>query len=193
MTVTGEAPLVNTENSTLGGLVNEQQMADLPLNGRNYMDLSLMQPGITKDVNNGGYQGASTQYSSNGAPVRSNNFTLDGAPMTTLLGRAPTSESGDSMGVDGIKEFKVITSNFTAEYGIAMGSQMAMVSKNGTNQFHGMTFEFLRNSDLDARNYFDLPPSRAEWPSLAGIPEEQFRRLGRRPDQEGQNFFLRCI
>ena len=74
MTVTGEAPLVNTENSTLGGLMNEQQMSDLPLNGRNYMDFSLMQPGVTEDRNNGGYQGDSTQYGANGAPVRSNNL-----------------------------------------------------------------------------------------------------------------------
>ena len=189
VTVTGEAPLVNTENSTLGGLVNEQQMADLPLNGRNYMDLSLMQPGVTKDVNQGNYQGASTQYSSNGAPVRSNNFTLDGAPITTLLGRAPTSESGNSMGVDGIKEFKVITSNFTAEYGIAMGSQMAMVSKNGTNQFHGDAFEYLRNSAMDARNYFDLPPSRLNGHRLPEFQRNQFGGSAGGPIKKDKTFF----
>jgi hypothetical protein len=189
VTVTGEAALVNTENSTLGGLVNEQQMADLPLNGRNYMDLSLMQPGVTKDVNQGNYQGASTQYSSNGAPVRSNNFTLDGAPVTTLLGRAPTSESGNSMGVDGIKEFKVITSNFTAEYGIAMGSQMAMVSKNGTNQFHGDGFEYLRNSSLDARNYFDLPPARLHGDRLPEFQRNQFGGSVGGPIKKDKTFF----
>jgi hypothetical protein len=189
VTVTGEAPLVNTENSTLGGLVNEQQMSDLPLNGRNYMDLSLMQPGVTQDRNNGGYQGASTQYSSNGAPVRSNNFTLDGAPITTLMGRAPTSESGNSMGVDGIKEFKVITSNFTAEYGMAMGSQMAMVSANGTNRFHGDAFEFLRNSALDARNYFDLPPSRLNGLRLPEFQKNNFGGSVGGPIKKDKTFF----
>ena len=189
VTVTGEAPLVNTENSTLGGLVNEQQMSDLPLNGRNYMDLSLMQPGVTQDRNNGGYQGASTQYSSNGAPVRSNNFTLDGAPITTLMGRAPTSESGNSMGVDGIKEFKVITSNFTAEYGMAMGSQMAMVSANGTNRFHGDVFEFLRNSALDARNYFDLPPSRLNGLRLPEFQKNNFGGSVGGPIKKDKTFF----
>ena len=189
VTVTAEAPLVNTENSTLGGLVNEQQMADLPLNGRNYMDLSLMQPGVTKDVNNGQYQGASTQYSSNGAPVRSNNFTLDGAPVVTLMGRAPTSESGDSMGVDGIKEFKVITSNFAAEYGMTMGSQMVMVSKNGTNQFHGDGFEYLRNSALDARNYFDLSPSRLNGHRLPEFRRNNFGGSVGGPIRKDKTFF----
>ena len=155
--VTSEAPLVNTSNSTLGGLVNEQQMAELPLNGRSYIDLSLLQPGVTQDRNGGGGVQAGTAYSANGAGVRSNYFTLDGAPVGTMFGRSTTSQSGNAMGVDGIKEYKVITSNFEAEYGMTMGSQMAMVSKNGTNQLHGTAFEFLRNSSLDARNYFDTP------------------------------------
>jgi hypothetical protein len=155
VTVTAEATLVNTANSALGGLVNEQQMADLPLNGRNYLDLSLMQPGVTQDRNYGQGRMAGTSFSANGATVRSNYFTLDGAPVGTLFGRSTSSESGNAMGVDGIKEYKVITSNFSAEYGMSMGSQMTMVSKNGTNQFHGDAFEYLRNSALDARNFFD--------------------------------------
>jgi hypothetical protein len=153
--VTAEAPQVNTANAALGGLVNEQQMADLPLNGRNYIDLSLLQPGVTQDRNYGQGRMAGTSFSANGATVRSNYFTLDGAPIGTLFGRSTTSESGNAMGVDGIKEYRVISSNFSAEYGMAMGSQMTLVSKNGTNQFHGDGFEFLRNSALDARNFFD--------------------------------------
>jgi hypothetical protein len=75
----------------------------------------------------------------------------------------PNSENGASavgntLGVDGILEYRVITNNFSAEYGMTMGSQMVLVSKGGTNQFHGDAFEFLRNSNLDSRNYFDLPP-----------------------------------
>jgi hypothetical protein len=187
--VTSEAEQVNTSTSALGGLVNEQQMADLPLNGRNYMDLSLMQPGVTQDRNNGQYQGGSTQYSSNGAPVRSNNFTLDGAPVSTLMGRAPTSGAGNSMGVDGIKEFKVITSNFAAEYGMTMGSQMVMVSKNGTNQWHGDAFEFLRNSSLDARNFFDLPPSRLNGHRLPEFQKNNYGGSFGGPIKKDKTFF----
>ncbi len=187
--VESEALAVNTSTSALGGLVNEQQMSDLPLNGRNYMDLSLMQPGVTQDRNNGQYQGASTQYSSNGAPVRSNNFTLDGSPVSTLMGRAPTSESGNSMGVDGIKEFKVITSNFTAEYGMTMGSQMAMVSKNGTNQFHGDAFEFLRNSALDSRQLFDLPASALNGKRLPEFQKNNYGGSFGGPIRKDKTFF----
>ncbi len=173
--VTGEAPVVNTTNGALGGLVNEQQMADLPLNGRNYLDLSLLQPGVTQDKNfgnGGGQQG--TSYSANGATVRSNNFTLDGAPIGTIYGRNPATQSGDTMGVDGIKEYKVITNSFAAEYGMTMGSQLVMVSKGGTNAIHGDAFEYIRNSALDARNYFDLPPSILG----ARLPEFQRNNFG---------------
>jgi hypothetical protein len=172
--VTAEAPLVNTSNAALGGLVNEQQMAELPLNGRNYVDLSLMQPGVTQDRNYGQGRMAGTSYSANGATPRSNYFTLDGAPVGTLFGRSTTSESGNAMGVDGIKEYKIISSNFSAEYGLAMGSHMAMVSKNGTNQFHGDAFEYLRNSALDARNFFDTKATSG----TKRLPEFQRNNFG---------------
>jgi hypothetical protein len=158
--VTGEAPLVNTTTSALGGLVDEQKMADLPLNGRNYMDLSLMQPGVSRNAAMGNSHGTvGVWYSSNGAPTRSNMVSLDGANMMTLLGGAATSEAGTTLGVDGIREYKVVTTSFSAEYGQSMGSQMLMVSKGGSNQFHGDAFEYIRNSDLDAKNFFDTPQS----------------------------------
>jgi hypothetical protein len=156
--VTGEAPVVNTTNGELGGLVNEDKMSDLPLNGRNYIDLSLMQAGVTNDANYGGStaQGGTNGiwFSANGSPVRSNNFTLDGAMLMNQRGTT-SAAVGITLGVDGIKEYKVITNNFGAEYGMTMGSQTVIVSKSGTNQIHGDLFEYLRNSALDARNYFD--------------------------------------
>ena len=156
--VSGEVAMVNTQDATLGGTVNEQRMQDLPLNGRNYVDLSLLQPGVNQDKQHGSAGGAvGTSFSANGAPVRSNNFTLDGAILQTINGRNPSSLDGTTLGVDGIKEFKIITSNFAPEYGLSMGSQMVMVSKGGTNQLHGDVFEYLRNSALDARNFFDGP------------------------------------
>src|SRR6202023_491517 len=139
-----------------GGTVNETKMTELPLNGRNYIDLALLQPGVDKDKNQTNQQG--TSFSVNGAPPRSNNFTLDGAILQTSLGRSPVAgDSGNALGLDGIKEFKIVAGTFQAEYGLAMGSQMVAVSKGGTNQFHGDAFEYLRNSALNARNFFDGP------------------------------------
>src|SRR6202049_1839619 len=165
--VTGEASIVNTQNATLGGLVTETNIETLPLNGRNYVDLSLLQPGVSPDRN---IRDAGTSFSVNGAPPRSNNFTLDGAILQNSTGRNPAvGDSGDSLGVDGIKEYRIVTGIFQAEYGLAMGSQMVAVSKGGTNQFHGDVFEYLRNSKLDAKNSFDL---------VGKIPEFQRNQFG---------------
>ena len=154
--VTAEAPLVNTTSGSLGGLVDEQKVSDLPLNGRNYIDLTLMQTGVEEHKNaskTGGLTG--TIFSSNGAPIRSNNFLLDGAIMQNFAGVNAASVSGSSLVVEGIREYRVITNSFGAEYGMTMGSQMVIVSKGGGNNFHGSLYEYLRNSVLDARNFFD--------------------------------------
>jgi hypothetical protein len=154
VTITSDIPMVNTQDSTLGGTVNETKMAELPLNGRNYVDLALYRPGVNQDKNQRNSSG--TSFSVNGAPVRSNNFTLDGAILQNSTGRSPVAgASGDALGVDGIKEYRIVTGTFQAEYGMAMGSQMVAVSKGGTNQFHGDAFEYLRNSALDANDFFN--------------------------------------
>src|SRR6266481_6450317 len=133
--VTEEAPMVNTQNATLGGTVNETKMTELPLNGRNYIGLAILQPGVDKDKNQRNQGG--TTFSVTGAPPRSNNFTLDGAILQNMLGRSPVAgASGDALGLDGIKEFQIVAGTFQAEYGLGMGSQMVAVSKNGTNKFH---------------------------------------------------------
>lgn len=156
VSVTADAPLVNTTSGSLGGLVDEHRVADLPLNGRNYIDLTLMQTGVqeSKSVSKSSGQ-VGTWFSSNGAPLRSNNYLLDGAMMSNLYGGSSSSVSGQTLGVEGIREYRVVTNFFPAEYGMLMGSQMTIVSKNGTNDFHGSVFEYLRNSALDARNFFD--------------------------------------
>jgi hypothetical protein len=153
VTITSDIPLVNTQDATLGGTVNEQQMAELPLNGRNYIDLTLLKPGVNKDKNQRN-QASGTSFSVNGAPPRSNNFTLDGAILQTSNGRSPVAgDSGDALGLDGIKEYQTVTGTFQAEYGMAMGSQIVAVSKGGTNQFHGDVFDYLRNSAFDANTF----------------------------------------
>ncbi|PYS11093.1 MAG: hypothetical protein DMG17_23305, partial [Acidobacteria bacterium] len=150
LVVSSEAPIVNTTTASLGGLVNEQKLAELPLNGRNYLDLTLLQPGISQNtvvIQLGGGAGG-TIYSSNGAPIISNNFLLDGTPTQNVLGYNGASVVGTTLGLDGIREYKVITNAFSAEYGMNMGSQMTIVSKGGSNQFHGDVFEYLRNRVL---------------------------------------------
>ncbi len=120
VTVTGEAPQINTQTSALSGLVDDQRVAELPLNGRNFVDLALLQPGITNDTNfsnsNATTNGAGVWgviYSSNGAPVRSNTATLDGALMNNFHGNVGGA-TGATLGVDGIKEFRVITNGHSA-------------------------------------------------------------------------------
>ncbi len=119
---------------------------NLPLNGRNYIDLSLLQPGVASTyiasstpVSAGSlYEGEAGQsFSPNGAPIQSNNYLLDGTIVTNGADFTGSSVIGTTLGVDGIQEYRVITNSFNAEYGQKMGSQMMIVSKGGTNQFHG--------------------------------------------------------
>jgi hypothetical protein len=163
--VTAEAPLVNTTSASLGALVDAQAVQDLPLNGRNYIDLTFLQPGIARQENTtSGGTFVGSWFSSNGAPVRSNTYMLDGAVMVNVLGGTAGSMANTTLGIEGIQEWRVITNTLSAEYGMTMGSQMTIVTKSGTNAFHGSLFEYLRNSAFDARNYFDyrtaLTPDR---------------------------------
>jgi hypothetical protein len=180
--VTAEAPDVNTTSGTLGGLVSEEKIADLPLNGRNYLDLTLLQPGVTKSIATinigGGTLG--TIYSSNGGPITSNNYLIDGAPMQTMFALNGASAVGTSLGVDGIREYQVVTNSFGAEYGMSMGSQMTIVSKSGSNQWHGDVFDYLRNRVMDARNYFDT--SQQQCVSAGGT------NCPRNPEYQRNNF-----
>ena len=187
--VTAEAPLVNTTSGTLGGLVDERKVAELPLNGRNFVDLTLLQTGVTQHENRGSTATLTgTWYSSNGAPLRSNSYLLDGANVGNFYGAAVSSVAGTSLGIEGIREFRVATNAFSAEYGLTMGSQMTIVSKSGTNTFHGSLFEYLRNSALDARNFFDYKtistPRR-----LAAFARNQFGGSLGGPIQRDRTFF----
>jgi hypothetical protein len=185
--VTTEAPLVDTTSGALGGLVNEQKVSDLPLNGRNYIDLSLLQPGVNLAMNRSA--GEAAWYSSNGAPVLSNYYLLDGTPTRNLYGRNPSSQVATVLGVDGVKEYRLITNAMPAQYGMSMGSELEVVSKSGTNSFHGDVFEYLRNSALDARNFFDygyLQPGGRRIPSFT---QNQFGAALGGPIQKDKTFF----
>ena len=195
--VHSEALRVDTTTSSLGQIVNHNQISDLPLNGRNFVDLTLLQPGITQFQNNNfGTNALFGQFfSSNGAPLRSNMYTLDGAIMGNIQGASASSIDGESLGLDGISQYKVFTNAYPAEYGLVMGSQTVIVTKSGTNQFHGTAFEYLRNSVLDARNYFDylytLPPSSpGGGRRVAPFKRNQFGGSLGGPIQKDKTFFF---
>ena len=158
--VTGEAPLVNTTSSTLSSVINEAQVHDLPLNSRDLTQLSLLNPGVNRiytSVSGGVIQGAaSVRLSVSGARTYATGFLLDGSDVTDVSrGIGPGGAAGAMFGVETVKEFQVITNNFSAEYGRFVGGVMSMVTKSGTNEVHGSLFYFHRNDNLDARNFFD--------------------------------------
>jgi len=189
VSVTAEAPLVETTSGSLGGLVDERKVSELPLNGRNYIDLTLLQTGVNQHSRHGDTAGATgTWFSSSGAPVRSNSFLLDGASMLTVWGASSASIGNTTLGVEGIREFRVVTNSFSAEYGMTMGSQTVIVSKSGANNYHGSLFEYLRNSALDARNFFDYK-TLASNRRLPAFTRNQFGGSIGGPIQHDKMFF----
>src|SRR2546427_2711116 len=163
VTVTAETPLVETTTSGLGAVITATEIASLPLGDRNYIGLTMMQPGVSESrtIANSAYPGI--WFSSSGAPPRSNGYSLDGADMRNGTGVTTSSVTGQTLGLDGIQEYRVLTNAFPAEYGGVMGSQTVMVSKAGTNQFHGSVFQYHRDRNLEAANYFDEPGTRTEF------------------------------
>ncbi|MGH9782593.1 MAG: carboxypeptidase-like regulatory domain-containing protein, partial [Terriglobia bacterium] len=191
VTVTAEAPLVDTTSGSLGGLVNEQKVSELPLNGRNFNDLVLLQPGIgiSKPVSTTSTASKGLFFSSNGASVTSNYMMLDGANLMNVTGLNGVSASGSMLGVEGIREFRVITNFAQAEYGMVMGGQVVVVTKNGTNNFHGSLFEFLRNSAFDARNHFDRKRNETD-PRIPDFRRNNFGGSAGGPIQRDKQFFF---
>jgi Carboxypeptidase regulatory-like domain/TonB dependent receptor/TonB-dependent Receptor Plug Domain len=157
--VTSTGTEVETTTATMGGLVDEKKIRDLPLNGRSFDQLIYLQPGVTVATSAGASpnQGRGTKFSVSGARLTSNLFMLDGTDMNDSQNFTPGGAGGQMFGVESIKEFKVITHNAPAEYGRSMGGIINAVSNTGTNKIHGDLFEFLRNSALDAKNFFDSP------------------------------------
>ncbi len=177
ITVTGTAPLVDTRSAALSAVVTEETISQLPLNGRNYIDLALLQPGVAsfseKDSTASSNRG--TKLNINGMSFRSNSYLLDGANMRGYAGTATVSAAETTLGVETIQEFRVVTNSFSADYGRAMGGVISLVTKSGTNSVHGSAFEFFRDSKMDARNFFDRgsdpPPfQRHQFGTSAGGP-----------------------
>ena len=164
--VTAAPPLLNTTNGTLGGLVSGQQVQDMPLNGRDITGLVFLQPGVVSNTGSMGWMDAQGQWISNGNRGETMTGTLDDADISDAeMGTLQFT----NFNIDAIAEFKVQQNNYSAQYGQGAGSITQMVSKSGTNQFHGSLFEFVRNSAFDARNFFATGPGIA-----GGVPP--FRR-----------------
>jgi len=158
VTVAANALFVDTRSSSLSALVPEKTIEELPLNGRNYINLATLQPGIINFTEKSGTSSSTrgVQLNINGMGGRSNSFLIDGANMKGYAGIATVTAADSTLGVDTIREFRVVTNAFSADYGRAMGGVINIATKSGSNDYHGSGFEFARNSRFDAPNYFDV-------------------------------------
>ncbi len=155
--VTGGEALVNTQSQELSYLVGERAIRELPLNGRNYTDLALLQPGVIPFPNRdgGSVVAHGLAMSINGQDPRSNVYLLDGTPQNDITNGPAGSAASTALGLETIREFRVETNSYSAEYGRNSGGQINIISKSGSNTFQGSLFYFHRNDNLDARNFFD--------------------------------------
>ena len=161
--ITSNAVQVETQSTQLGEVIESEKMTAVPLNGRAYTDLLALQPGVSPyaGTSESASEGGKTvsgglnagNMSINGGREASNGFMVNGADVNDGV------ENGTAVipNLDSISEFRIITNNFDAEYGNFSGGQVNVVTKNGTNQFHGSGFEFFRNTVLNAANYFAIP------------------------------------
>jgi hypothetical protein len=170
VTVTEGAARVETSDTQLGQVIDSKQVTSIPLNGRSYTDLFAMQVGVTplttsgagNSTSGGGFgtvpvagNADTGQFSINGQRESANGFTLNGVSVQETIGQ----QAGIIPNLDSIAQFRILTSNADAEYGNYSGGLISVVTKSGANQFHGEVFEFLRNTALDARGFFD--PARS--------------------------------
>jgi hypothetical protein len=167
--ITAESPEVEAATSATGAVNTGEAVRELPLNGRDWTTLAALQPGVAivrtqaaAALNTTrGNRGLGTMMAVGGARPQQNNYRLDGVSVNDYAGSGPASVLGVSLGVDAIQEFSVVTGNPAADYGKTSGGVINAVTRAGTNQIHGSAYEFLRNSALDARNFFDpatVPP-----------------------------------
>jgi hypothetical protein len=163
--VKAEGTVVEGASSAIGAVNNGQTVRELPLNGRDWTSLAALQPGVSVVrteaavgaglANTRGNRGLGQMMSIGGSRPQQNNYRLDGVSLNDYAGSGPGSVLGVSLGVDAIQEFSVVTGNAPADYGKTSGGVINAVTRAGTDRFHGSAYEFLRNSALDARNFFD--------------------------------------
>ncbi|MDE3179803.1 MAG: carboxypeptidase regulatory-like domain-containing protein [Acidobacteriota bacterium] len=182
VTVKDEGPVVNVTTQATSGLVGEREVKELPLNGRSYDELMTLNPGIVNYTaeRTGGVGGSNSavgnMFAVSGRRPQENLFLLNGIEYTSAseINLTPGGASGELLGVDAVREFNVLSDTYGAQYGKRSGAQVNIVTTSGNNELHGTVYEFLRNSGLDARNFFDqgpIPPfERNEFGGALGGP-----------------------
>lgn len=161
--VTAAPPLVQTDSSTIGATVDSTTIRELPLNGRDWTSLASLEPGVINIPNqastgfsaNKGNRGFGNQLSDSGHRANENSYRVNGINTNDYSNGAPGGATGKNLGVDGIAEFSVLTSDYTAEYGRTSGAVVNAITKSGTNELHGTAFFFDRDKIFDAKNFFD--------------------------------------
>jgi hypothetical protein len=189
VTIQAESPLVQTSSSELGTTVTNEQIEKLPLNGRNFVNLTRTVPGVLRGIPGANIDGAgslawraSASFSANGQRPRDNNFMLDGVDNNeTWLQSVVIFPS-----VDSLDEFKLQTSTYSAEFGRSLGGVVNLQIKSGTNQLHGSLFEFHRDDKFDANNFFNNRAGRAK-PSFK---QNQFGGTAGGPVMKDKTFFF---
>jgi hypothetical protein len=184
ISVSEDAPVVNTTTASVSGMVGERQIKDLPLNGRSFDDLITLNPGT---INYSPLKSANTSTSNGntfsvaGRRTGENLFLLNGVEYmgSSQLAVTPGGASGYLLGIDAVREFNVLTDTYSAEYGKRAGAQVSVVTQSGTNTLHGTVFEFVRNSLFDSPGPFDqgvVPPlKRNQFGAALGGPIEKDR------------------
>jgi Carboxypeptidase regulatory-like domain/TonB dependent receptor len=186
--VSAIAPVMSVDDASLGNVVDQKKIVELPLNGRSYLQLALLQPNVFAPAQNStlGFRGG---FNVAGNSEIANNYILDGIDNNDETTNQPSHQPI----LDGVREFKVLTGTYSAEYGRQAGGQVIVTSKSGSNQFHGSAFEFHRNSALDAKNYFvtgDKPSFRRnQYGGVVGGPisrDKMFFFAGYEGQRRGQ-------
>jgi hypothetical protein len=184
VTVEGNTPLINTQDATVSTVIDRQFAENLPLNGRSFQALIQLTPGVVLTANNGGSNGGSDagQFSVNGQRASSNYWMVDGVSANIGISTLPTAGNGlggtlgssnvfggtnSLVSVDALQEFRIQTSTYSPEFGRTPGAQISIVTRSGTNQFHGTVFDYLRNDLFDANDWFA---------NSAGLPKPQERQ-----------------
>jgi hypothetical protein len=179
ITVVGGAPLINTQDASVSTVVDRQFAENLPMNGRSFQSLIELTPGVVLTPNN---QGSEGQFSVNGQRASSNYWMVDG--VSANIGTGANFNAGNGVGgsvgsfsvlggtnslvsLDAMQEFRIQTSTYAPEFGRTPGAQISIVTRSGANQFHGAAFDYLRNSILDANNWFA---------NRAGLPKPEERQ-----------------
>jgi hypothetical protein len=176
--VNSDAPLVDTREVQVGGTVDQARVESLPLNGRNVYNLVTVLPGVARATTQTVADNSGNFVEANGSRTRQSNFLLDGGFNNSLYRNG----GNQAPNPDAVGEFRVLTSNFDAEFGRLSGAVINVVTKSGTNQFHGSMFEFLRNNDLNARNFFQ--------PSVTPLHQNQFGATTGGPIIHDKTFFF---